>query len=154
MTPSFPIHLSPVNTSLPHFWRTSMRTLSARIILVDILKYADNRTRFPNELLSLEQNKDAPYLTKKLMIWTFGEDPRPHQIDAWVAADPPLPFFFFAETIGPKDPEMSPVLASSHANLPPTFFQICGLDPLRDDGFLYERLLREAGCKTYVKVYV
>jgi acetyl esterase/lipase len=49
---------------------------------------------------------------------------------------------------------MSPVLASSHANLPPTFFQICGLDPIRDDAFLYERLLREAGCKTFVKVYV
>ena len=49
---------------------------------------------------------------------------------------------------------MSPVLASSHANLPPTFFQICGLDPLRDDAFLYDRLLREAGCKTLVKVYV
>ena len=49
---------------------------------------------------------------------------------------------------------MSPVLASSHANLPPAFFQICGLDPLRDDAFLYDRLLREAGCKTYTKVYV
>ncbi|KAI9458575.1 Alpha/Beta hydrolase protein [Lactarius psammicola] len=85
----------------------------------------------PNELLSLEQNKDAPgLLTKGLIVWTF-------------------------KTIGsgPTDPELSPVLASSHANLPPTFFQICGLDPLRDDSFLYERLLREAGCKTYVKVY-
>jgi hypothetical protein len=49
---------------------------------------------------------------------------------------------------------MSPVLAASHSNLPPTFFQICGLDPLRDDAFLYDRLLREAGCKTNVKVYV
>jgi acetyl esterase/lipase len=49
---------------------------------------------------------------------------------------------------------MSPVLASSHANLPPTFFQICGLDPIRDDAFLYDRLLREAGCKTFVKMYV
>jgi len=48
---------------------------------------------------------------------------------------------------------MSPVLASSHANLPPTFFQICGFDPIRDDAFLYDRLLREAGCKTFVKVY-
>ncbi|KAF8257596.1 hypothetical protein EI94DRAFT_1629064, partial [Lactarius quietus] len=53
----------------------------------------------------------------------------------------------------PIDPEISPILASSHANLPPTFFQICGLDPIRDEAFLYDRLLREAGCKTYVKVY-
>jgi len=53
----------------------------------------------------------------------------------------------------PTDPELSPILASSHANLPPTFFQICGFDPLRDEAFLYDRLLREAGCKTFVKVY-
>jgi acetyl esterase/lipase len=72
---------------------------------------------------------------------------------------PLIPLLFFAcltEIIGassPTDPEISPVLASSHAKLPPTFFQICGLDPLRDDAFLYNRLLREAGCKTYVKVY-
>jgi acetyl esterase/lipase len=102
--------------------------VTGQYLAAPLLAHVDAHSQFPNELLSLEQNKDAPYLTKKLMIWTF-------------------------ETIGPKDPEMSPVLASSHANLPPTFFQICGLDPLRDDGFLYERLLREAGCKTYVKVY-
>jgi len=95
-----------------------------------LLVHIDAYSRFPNELLSMEQNKDAPWLTKELLIWTF-------------------------KTIGasPTDPEMSPVLATSHSNLPPTFFQICGLDPLRDDAFLYDRLLREAGCKTNVKVY-
>ncbi|KAH9970448.1 Alpha/Beta hydrolase protein [Russula compacta] len=53
----------------------------------------------------------------------------------------------------PTDSEYSPVLATLHANLPPAFFQICGLDPLRDDGFLYARLLKEAGVKTDTKVY-
>ena len=78
----------------------------------------------------------------------------------WPLNPPFLSFFLFiclTEIIGassPTDPEISPVLATSHANLPPTFFQICGLDPVRDDAFLYDRLLREAGCKTYVKVYV
>jgi acetyl esterase/lipase len=96
-----------------------------------MLVHVDAYSQFPNELLSLEQNKDAPFLTKELIDWTF-------------------------KIIGASsstDPEISPVLASSHAKLPPTFFQICGLDPLRDDAFLYNRLLREAGCKTYVKVY-
>jgi acetyl esterase/lipase len=96
-----------------------------------LLVHVDAYSQFPNELLSLEQNKDAPDLNKELVIWIL-------------------------KTIGalsPADPEISPVLASSHANLPPTFFQICGLDPIRDDAFLYDRLLREAGCKTYVKVY-
>ena len=34
---------------------------------------ADNRTRFPNELLSLEQNKDAPFMTKEIMVWSYGK---------------------------------------------------------------------------------
>ena len=135
-----------------------MRTLGTRIISIKLRQYADSRTtgRFPNDLLSLEQNKDAPFLNKERVVWTFSEDSRPYRI----ARGRPLilpPSLFLIETIGspsPTDPEMSPVLASSHANLPPTFFQICGLDPIRDDAFLYDRLLREAGCETFVKVYV
>ncbi|KAF8257597.1 alpha/beta hydrolase fold-domain-containing protein [Lactarius quietus] len=99
-------------------------------LAVPLLVHVDAYSQFPNELLSLEQNKDGPFLTKELLVWTF-------------------------KIIGassPTDPEISPVLATSHANLPPTFFQICGLDPLRDDAFLYDRLLREARCKTNVKM--
>jgi acetyl esterase/lipase len=105
--------------------------VTGQYLTVPLLVHVDAHAQFPNDLLSLEQNKDAPFLTKERVAWTF-------------------------KTIGspsPTDPEMSPVLASSHANLPPTFFQICGLDPIRDDAFLYDRLLREAGCKTFVKIY-
>jgi len=51
-----------------------------------------------------------------------------------------------------SDPEVSPVLAQSLSGLPPAYFQIAGLDPLRDEAFLYERLLREAGVATKVHV--
>lgn len=37
--------------------------------------------------------------------------------------------------------------------LPPHYFQICGMDPLRDEGLIYELILREEGVKTKVDVY-
>lgn len=54
----------------------------------------------------------------------------------------------------PTDPDVSPLLYASHAGLPPTFLQVAGLDPLRDEGILYEKILREAGVKTQLIMYV
>ncbi|KAJ7463530.1 Alpha/Beta hydrolase protein [Mycena galericulata] len=53
----------------------------------------------------------------------------------------------------PTDPEVSPLLYPSHAGLPPAFIQVCGLDPLRDEGLLYEALLREDGVETKIIAY-
>jgi len=39
-------------------------------------------------------------------------------------------------------------------NLPPTYFQVCGMDPLRDEALIFERVLREEeGIKTRLDVY-
>ncbi|KIW26357.1 uncharacterized protein PV07_09457 [Cladophialophora immunda] len=41
-----------------------------------------------------------------------------------------------------------------HGDLPPAFFQVDGLDPLRDEAIIYERVLREeCGVKTRMDVY-
>lgn len=42
-----------------------------------------------------------------------------------------------------SNPRFSPLIHPNLRDLPPAFFQIGGLDPLRDEGLLYERLLRE-----------
>lgn len=45
--------------------------------------------------------------------------------------------------VDPKDPRFSPLLHKNLSDLPPAYFQICGLDPLRDENLLYARVLGE-----------
>jgi acetyl esterase/lipase len=46
------------------------------------------------------------------------------------------------------------VFKTGHAGLPPSYFQVCGADPLRDEALIYEKVLREdEGIKTKVDVY-
>ena len=49
------------------------------------------------------------------------------------------------ETLKPdtSSPLFSPLLHPDLRDLPPAFFQLGGLDPLRDEGLIYERVLRE-----------
>ncbi|KAB8291547.1 hypothetical protein EYC80_006348 [Monilinia laxa] len=75
-------------------------------------------------------NKDAPLLNREVA----------QIFDKYYAAREPSPL-------------ATPVLFPSHKDLPPTYFQICGLDPLRDEGFIYEDLLKESGVETKTQVY-
>jgi acetyl esterase/lipase len=38
-------------------------------------------------------------------------------------------------------------------NLPPTFVQVCGMDPLRDEALVYVQELKRNGVETDLKVY-
>ncbi|KAL0573578.1 hypothetical protein V5O48_008374 [Marasmius crinis-equi] len=94
--------------------------------------------RFRDELRSLEQNKEGPIFTKEGYKLVLG-----------------LTLHFFILNYydaPPTDLRISPLLYESHENLPPTFFQVAGLDPLRDEGLLYEKVLREAGVKTKLEI--
>jgi acetyl esterase/lipase len=54
-----------------------------------------------------------------------------------------------------KDPLISVGLwPTGLTGLPPSYFQICGQDPLRDEALIVERAMREKeGIKTKVEVY-
>jgi len=64
-----------------------------------------------------------------------------------------IPDLYAKYAAPPSDPECSPLLYPSHKGLPPTFLQVCGADPLRDEALLYEKVLREDGVKTKLHVY-
>ncbi|KAA1468763.1 alpha/beta-hydrolase [Dentipellis sp. KUC8613] len=62
---------------------------------------------------------------------------------------------YFYEIYGadPKDEDVYTLLKPDHKGLPPAVIQICGQDPLRDEGILYDKVLREAGVKTKLNIY-
>ncbi|KAH7379120.1 Alpha/Beta hydrolase protein [Phaeosphaeria sp. MPI-PUGE-AT-0046c] len=87
--------------------------------------------RYKKDYLSREQNKDAPILNSGA-----------------------LALFRKLYEDDPASPLMSPVLFPSHKDLPPAYFQIAGMDPLRDEGLIYERILREEmGIRTRMDLY-
>ncbi|KAJ7870728.1 Alpha/Beta hydrolase protein [Mycena olivaceomarginata] len=104
--------------------------ITGQILQIPVLVHpAAYPPEYASKLLSYEQNKDAPILSKELMDLFYN------------CLDGP-----------PSDPQLSPLLAD-HTGLPPSYLQICGLDPLRDEGLLYERLLREQGVLTKLDIY-
>ena len=81
--------------------------------------------------ISHEQNKEVPILPQAA-------------VDMFMKAynpDPQSPLY----NVG--------VWPGGHKNLPPAVFSIDGMDPLRDEGLIYERMLREAGNKTKLFMY-
>ncbi|KAK7908312.1 lipase 2 [Apiospora marii] len=61
-------------------------------------------------------------------------------------ADPDSPLFV-PFLFGERSPR-------GHRGLPPTYLQVCGLDPLRDEALIYERILREeADVRTRLDLY-
>ncbi|QSZ29256.1 hypothetical protein DSL72_003768 [Monilinia vaccinii-corymbosi] len=102
--------------------------------------------KYKSTYLSYEQNKDAPLLDRDLT-----------QIfdSKFFTPSKKMPSLTKPELYAAKEPSplATPVLFESHTDLPPTYFQICGLDPLRDEGFIYEDLLKESGVETKTHVY-
>jgi acetyl esterase/lipase len=85
-----------------------------------------------SKYLSAEQNTEAPILSKSIRDVFLG------------AYHPDMSSELFVPFNHP----------SGHDGLPPAYFQICGLDPLRDEALIYEEVLRtECGVKTRLDIY-
>jgi len=82
--------------------------------------------------LSHEQNGEAPILNSKMSAYFmhhYAPDRESHLYK---------PFFW---------------PGGGHAGMPPTCFLVCGMDPLRDDGLIYEEALKEVGVPTKGYMY-
>ncbi|KAI0781851.1 Alpha/Beta hydrolase protein, partial [Abortiporus biennis] len=86
--------------------------------------------RYRDLLRSMEENKDAPVINVASYLETIEYYKAP-----------------------PNDPNVSMILAACHSGLAPAYFQVCGFDPVRDEGLLYEKILRENGVPTKIAVY-
>ncbi|KAH9888111.1 alpha/beta hydrolase fold-domain-containing protein [Cubamyces lactineus] len=115
----------------PFFAPGSGREITGQLLQTpQVLHLAADAGSYAPELRSMEEQADAPFLTARK-----------------------LRAFADALRAPPNDERISPLLAASHAGLPPAFIQVFGLDPLRDEGLLYARLLRDAGVQTRLNVY-
>lgn len=95
--------------------------------------------RHRRRYLARRQNKAAPLLDAELLAMFRGahaadeRDPRSTVLDQRHPAD----------LAASEDPDDDPALRHGHLGLPPAYFQICGMDPSRDDSLIYESVLRE-----------
>ena len=87
--------------------------------------------KYKSLFFSREQNADAPVFNMNAILY----------VDKYLQRDH-------------KSTDFSPFnVKGAHTGLPPTYIQVCGMDPLRDDGLIYEAVLREHGVKTKLDVY-
>ncbi|KAK5134666.1 hypothetical protein LTR08_006181 [Meristemomyces frigidus] len=121
-----------------HLWRDEglkPAITGAHLMIPALCYHTLIPAKYKAEVTSWEQNKSAAILSVKACE-LFMENYRAKEEDT-------------------RDPLFSPWLfPTGQKNLPPTYFQICGMDPLRDEGLVFERILREEeGIKTKLDVY-
>ncbi|GAB1312577.1 Alpha/beta hydrolase fold-3 domain-containing protein (Fragment) [Madurella fahalii] len=88
--------------------------------------------------LSREQNKDAPMVNNHFL----------RAFHSAIEPDVDSPLW------APFNQHHPEGIAAGHKEMPPAYFQICGMDMNRDDGLIYERVLREeCGVPTRLDLY-
>ncbi|RKK75255.1 hypothetical protein BFJ69_g7845 [Fusarium oxysporum] len=101
--------------------------------------------------LSMPMLLDAAIVPERFKeVWISREQ----NAEAMILDKPALDFIKSVYAPDVLSADYSPFNAeTAHERFPPVYFQICGQDPLRDDGLVYEKVLRENGVQTKVDIY-
>lgn len=100
-------------------------------------------------LVSLEQNANAPLLTaESLEFMRCRDDPNHNRRDLStnirsIAVYKP----------DPASPLASPIAFPDHSQMPKTYLQICGWDPVRDGGLVLEQVWKDCGIEVKTDIY-
>ncbi|EWY81581.1 hypothetical protein FOYG_15809 [Fusarium oxysporum NRRL 32931] len=87
--------------------------------------------KYKDDCVSHQQNKDVTIPPEELArAFTAAYKPDPNSPIAVPAVHP-----------------------SGHSGIPPTYFQVCGLDGLRDESIIYERILQQDNISTRLDLY-
>lgn len=108
--------------------------------------------KFKSHWLALEQNKAAPILNLPMYEHIEGQSfssPTSSRHSHSILTIIPECY-----NPDPKSPLFAVILhPTGFKGLPRTYVVACGMDPIRDDGIIYEQVLREAGVETKIDVY-
>ncbi|KAI0708757.1 Alpha/Beta hydrolase protein [Cerioporus squamosus] len=85
---------------------------------------------------SMDENGNNPPLSRPVINYFRRESLRPTHVE--------LELMFACNNF---HPHYAPLLYPSHEGLPPAYIQVLDLDPLRDDGIIYEKALRRQECE-------
>jgi acetyl esterase/lipase len=102
---------------------------------------------YRDRFISMEQNAQGPIITKEGIEFIMCE----YQLfpQRYTVADA-MSAVYGADMTSPL---ALPILFPDHSKLPKTYFQICGLDPVRDGGLIFEQVLKDCGIETKTDVY-
>jgi acetyl esterase/lipase len=107
----------------------------AHLMIPAICSIDDLPSKYQKDQHSWEQNEHAAILSRKACDLFY---------DCYVPSESDRGSELFSPLI----------FKTGHAGLPPSYLQVCGADPLRDEALIYERVLREEeGLATKVDVY-
>ncbi|KAI6887791.1 GroES-like protein [Hortaea werneckii] len=127
-----------ITAVISHIWRDEKlkpAITGAHLMIPAICHASHFPSEYAKDYKSWDQNKDAAVLSRQATdLFTNN---------------------YLRDKSDAGNPLFSPLLfPTGHKDLPASYFQVCGMDPLRDEALIYEKLLREeSGVRTKLDVY-